>query len=79
MVFLVILNAIYLLSQLGSRQQSRFIAMMDDYKRTMELVGIANNAAGASTTQFNKTLDSVEAKANQIKANFESIIGNFNQ
>jgi hypothetical protein len=32
----------------GSRQQSRFIAMMSDYDRTMELVGAANNSAGAS-------------------------------
>jgi hypothetical protein len=32
----------------GSRQQSRFIAMMSDYERTMELVGAANNSAGAS-------------------------------
>ena len=32
----------------GSRQQSRFIAMMSDYDRTMELVNAANNSAGAS-------------------------------
>jgi TP901 family phage tail tape measure protein len=51
----------------GSRQQSRFIAMMSDYQRTLELTGIANNSAGASTEQFNKTLDSLEAKVNQLK------------
>ena len=32
----------------GSRQQSRFIAMMSNYERTMELVNAANNSAGAS-------------------------------
>ena len=32
----------------GSRQQSRFIAMMSDYQRTTELVAEANNSAGAS-------------------------------
>jgi hypothetical protein len=32
----------------GSRQQSRFIAMMSNYERTMELVGAANNSSGAS-------------------------------
>jgi hypothetical protein len=32
----------------GSRQQSRFIAMMSDYGRTTELVGEAQNSAGAS-------------------------------
>ena len=46
----------------GSRQQSRFIAMMSDYTRTMELVNAANNSAGASQQQFEKTLDSLESK-----------------
>ena len=46
----------------GSRQQSRFIAMMSNYDRTMELVTAANNSAGASQEQFDKTLDSMEAK-----------------
>jgi TP901 family phage tail tape measure protein len=32
----------------GSRQQSRFIAMMSNYERTMELVNAANTSAGAS-------------------------------
>jgi hypothetical protein len=32
----------------GSRQQSRFIAMMSNYDRTMELVTAANNSSGAS-------------------------------
>ena len=51
----------------GSRQQSRFIAMMQNYKRTVELVDIAENAAGASTEQFNKTLDSMESKLEKLK------------
>jgi hypothetical protein len=38
--------------------------MMSDYERTMELVGEANNSAGASQKQFEKTLDSMEAKLN---------------
>jgi hypothetical protein len=32
----------------GSRQQSRFIAMMQDYDRTMELVDAAYHSTGAS-------------------------------
>ena len=51
----------------GSRQQSRFIAMMSNYERTMELVDAANNSAGASQRQFEKTLDSMEAKLNKLK------------
>jgi TP901 family phage tail tape measure protein len=33
----------------GSRQQSRFIAMMQDYDRTVELVNAAYNSAGSSS------------------------------
>ena len=51
----------------GSRQQSRFIAMMSNYERTMELVDAANNSAGASQRQFEKTLDSMAAKLNMLK------------
>lgn len=51
----------------GSRQQSRFIAMMSDYERTQELVGEAYDAAGASQRQYEKTLDSLESKLNKLK------------
>ena len=51
----------------GSRQQSRFIAMMSNYERTMQLMGYANDSAGASTAQFNKTLESLEAKINKFQ------------
>ena len=50
----------------GSRQQSRFIAMMSNYERTMELVGAANNSTGASQKQFDKTLESMEAKLQNL-------------
>lgn len=46
----------------GSRQQSRFIALLSDYDRLMELTNAANNAAGASNMQYEKTLDSLESK-----------------
>ena len=51
----------------GSRQQSRFIAMMSDYGRTQELVAAANNSAGASNRQFEKTMDSLESKLEKLK------------
>lgn len=50
----------------GSRQQSRFLAMMSNYDRTMELVTAANNSAGASQEQFDKTLESLEAKLQRL-------------
>ena len=51
----------------GSRQQSRFIAMMDNYDRTVQLMEAARNSAGASDEQFNKTMDSLEAKINKFQ------------
>ena len=51
----------------GSRQQSRFIAMMSDYGRTQELVTAANNSAGASQRQFEKTTESLEYKVERLK------------
>ena len=51
----------------GSRQQSRFIALMQDYSRMQELTGIATNANGASQQQFEKTLESLETKLNKLK------------
>lgn len=50
----------------GSRQQSRFLAMMSNYDRTMELVDAAYNSTGASQQQFDKTLESLEAKLNKL-------------
>ena len=51
----------------GSRQQSRFIALMSDYARTQELVGKAYNSTGASERQFEKTQESLESKLNRLK------------
>ena len=58
----------------GSRQQSRFIAMVGDYKRMQELATYANDAAGASNIQFSKTLDSMAAKTNQFKNAWDQFI-----
>lgn len=51
----------------GSRQQSRFIAIMQDYTKTTQLINAAYNSAGASQEQFEKTLDSLQAKLNRLK------------
>ena len=40
--------------------------MMSNYDRTMELVNAAYNSTGASSAQFEKTMDSLEAKLNEL-------------
>lgn len=56
----------------GSRQQSRFLALMQDYNRTVELTNMAYNSAGSGQEQFEKTLDSLESKLNQLKAAWDT-------
>lgn len=57
----------------GSRQQSRFIALVEDYKRNVELMDIANNSAGASAAQFATQLTGLEASFNRLKAAWEGL------
>lgn len=46
--------------------------MISDYERTLELVNAANNSAGASNAQFEKTLDSLESKLKKLKNAWDS-------
>lgn len=50
----------------GSRQQSRFLAMVQNYERLKQLTDAAANSEGASQVQFDKTLESYEAKVNRL-------------
>lgn len=58
----------------GSRQQSRFLAMMSDYDRTMELVDAAYDSAGSGQAQFEKTLDSMQAKLAELKNAWDQFV-----
>ena len=55
----------------GARQQSRFIAMVQDYQHLMEIRDAAYNSAGAGDRQYSKTQDSMEAKTNAMKAQLD--------
>ena len=45
--------------------------MMDNYKRTLELIDTAYNSAGKSTEQFNKYQDTLEYKLNKLRNTWE--------
>lgn len=55
----------------GNRQQSRFLALMENYDRFAEIQESAMNAEDASVLQYAKTLDSLEIKLNQISNSFQ--------
>lgn len=55
----------------GNRQQSRFLALMENYDRFTEIQSAAMDAEDASVLQYAKTLDSLETKLNQISNSFQ--------
>lgn len=55
----------------GNRQQSRFIALVDNWERLDEVANAAQNSEDAGLLQYAKTLDSLETKINNIKTSFQ--------
>lgn len=61
----------------GTRQQNRFLALMEGYNKTLELTEVAANSAGTAVEKFNNSyMESLEAKQNTLQASFESMIMN---
>lgn len=61
----------------GTRQQNRFLALMEGYAKTLELTEVAANSAGTAIEKFNNSyMNSLEAKQNALQASFESLIMN---
>ena len=55
----------------GSRQQSRFLAMMNNYDRTLELITESQNSAGAAAQQYATFQDSAAAASARLTAAWE--------
>ena len=58
----------------GTRQQSRLIAMMEDYERVTELQEISQRSAGATAAQAGVYLEGIEASINKIQVAWEKIV-----
>lgn len=55
----------------GNRQQSRFLALVSNVERYIEVSEAAANSEDAGLLQYSKTLDSLETKINNIKTSFQ--------
>lgn len=55
----------------GNRQQSRFIALVDNWERLDEVTKAAADSQDAGLLQYSKTLDSLETKLTNIKTSFQ--------
>ena len=55
----------------GSRQQSRFLALMNNYDRTLDLIAESQNSAGAAAEQYAIYQDSAAAATARLTAAWE--------
>ena len=60
----------------GNRQQSRFLALVSSYDRLKELSAEAANSEEASQLQYLKTLDSINAKTQQLETSIQALYTN---
>lgn len=67
----------YLATQIaGTRQQSRFYALMNDYDRTLELVKESMNSSGKATSQFSLYQTSLTASTERLNNEWEIFYNN---
>lgn len=57
----------------GSRQQSRFLALMNNYDRTLDLIAESQNSAGAAAQQYATYQDSIAAAQARLTASWEKL------
>lgn len=58
----------------GKEQRDRFIALVENWDRVAEVTKIAENSTGAAQKANERYLDSITAKVEQLKADFEALI-----
>jgi len=58
----------------GTRQQSRLIAIMQDFDRTLELVDIAQESAGATMAQHTQFMKGMEAASIGLQTAYQKFI-----
>ena len=58
----------------GTRQQSRFISLMQNWDRALELVEASENSAGAATRMHAKAMDGLDASLNNLTNAWQNLI-----
>lgn len=61
----------------GTRQQSRFLAIMQDWDRTLEITAQAENAAGATRYQYAKQAEGLQATLTRLTTEWQSFVQQF--
>lgn len=60
----------------GTRQQEKFLVLMENYDSAMRYMDVSANSAGTATAKYNAYLDSIEAKSETFQAQFQKLSSN---
>lgn len=60
----------------GTRQQSRFITLMQNWDRVLDLADQSANSAGMQALMHEKAMDSISSKAEQLSVAWQEFISN---
>lgn len=60
----------------GTRQQSRFISLMQNWDRALELTAASENSAGAAARMHAKAMEGLEASLNTLTNAWQKLISN---
>lgn len=60
----------------GTRQQSRFITLMQNWDRVLDLAGQSANSAGQQALMHAKAMESIESKLQQFQVAWQEFISN---
>lgn len=60
----------------GTRQQSRFISLMQNWDRALELVEASENSAGAATKMHAAAMEGLDASLNNLTNSWQKLISN---
>lgn len=58
----------------GTRQQSRFISMMQNWDRVLELTEVSENSAGQQALMHKKAMEGLDASLNMVKNSWQEFL-----
>jgi TP901 family phage tail tape measure protein len=61
----------------GTRQQTRLIALFEDFDRTLELIELSQDSAGVAALQHAEYMKGLEAANSRLKTSFQELITAF--
>lgn len=61
----------------GTRQQTRLIALFEDFDRTLELIEVSQNSAGIAALQHQKYMEGMEAATTRLKTSMQQLVTSF--